>query len=245
MPEPRVAIHEAMHEAYFQRLSEILDRVRAAGRQSIPAAAEILAETASRDGVIHAFGSGHSQLLAIDVAGRAGGLACVNVIYDAAQGRAENLEGYAATLLKDIAFAPADCLIVISNSGRNPSPIEMAMAGRAAGLPVIAMTSLAFSRGVASRHSSGKKLYELADVVLDLCGEAGDAALHLADGLGVGPTSTAVGSALLQATVAAAAARLVERGVEPPLFVSQNLDVPPDHNERLRARYRGRVRVYG
>jgi uncharacterized phosphosugar-binding protein len=236
---------QPLHETYFERLDEILERIRVSGRESIPAAAEIIATTVARGGVVHAFGSGHSQLLAIDLAGRAGGLASVNVIYDPAQGRAENLEGYAATLLKDVVFDAADCLVVISNSGRNPSPIEMAMAGKAAGLPVIAVTSLAFSRRVSSRHSSGSKLYDVADVVLDLCGEEGDAALPLPGGVSVGPTSTAAGSALLQATVAAAAARLQARGLEPPLFVSQNLDGSGDHNEELRARYRGRVHVYG
>ena len=236
---------EPLHETYFERLDEILERVRVSGRESIPAAAEIIADTVARGGVVHAFGSGHSQLLAIDLAGRAGGLASVNVVYDPAQGRAENLEGYAATLLKDVVFEPHDCLVVISNSGRNPSPIEMALAGRAAGLRVIAVTSVAFSKRVKSRHSSGRKLYELADVVLDLCGEAGDAAVPLPGGVSVGPTSTAAGSALLQATVAAAAARLQARGVEPPVFVSQNVDGTGEHNEALRARYRGRVHVYG
>jgi uncharacterized phosphosugar-binding protein len=236
---------EPLHETYFDRLNEILERIRVSGRESIPAAAEIIATTVARGGVVHAFGSGHSQLLAIDLAGRAGGLASVDVIYDPGQGRAENLEGYAATLLKDVVFDGADCLVVISNSGRNPSPIEMAMAGRAAGIAVIAVTSVAFSRHVGSRHSSGRKLYEIADVVLDLCGEDGDAALPLPGGVSVGPTSTAAGSALLQATIAAAVARLQERGLEPPLFVSQNLDASGDHNEELRARYRGRVHVYG
>ncbi|HEX8959878.1 MAG TPA: SIS domain-containing protein [Solirubrobacterales bacterium] len=236
---------EPLHETYFDRLNEILERIRVSGRESIPAAAEIIAGTVARGGVVHAFGSGHSQLLAIDLAGRAGGLASVNVIFDPGTGRAENLEGYAATLLRDVVFEAADCLIVISNSGRNPSPIEMAMAGKAAGVPVIAVTSVAFSRRVTSRHSSGRKLYEIADVVLDLCGEAGDAAVPLPGGVSVGPTSTAAGSALLQATVAAAAARIQARGLEPPLFVSQNLDGSADHNEELRARYRGRVHVYG
>lgn len=236
---------EPLQDVYFDRLGEILERVRVSNRESIPQAAEVMARAVAAGGVIHAFGSGHSQLLAIDLAGRAGGLAAVNVVYDPAHGQAENLEGYAATLLKDVAFEPADCLVVISNSGRNPSPIEMAMAGAAAGLPVIAVTSLAFSRSVASRHTSGRKLYELAEVVLDLCGEAGDAAVHMSGDLNVGPTSTAAGSALLQATVAAASARLADLGVEPPLFVSQNVDTGGDRNERLRLRYRGRVHVYG
>lgn len=227
--------------AYFDALTRILTRVREANRETIPAAAKVLAAAIGAGGIVHVFGSGHSQLLAMDVAGRAGGLVPVSVLYDPARGRAETLEGYAKTLLRDVPLEPPDCLLVISNSGRNASPIEIAMAGKEAGLAVVAVTSVAFSAGITSRHSSGKKLYQIADVVLDLCGEAGDAVVPLAGGIRVGPTSTAIGSALLQATMAATAHCLEEAGVEPPVLLSQNLDGAAERNAELRARYRGRV----
>lgn len=230
-----------LSDVYFDALTRIMTRVREANRESIPRAAEALATAIAGGGIVHVFGSGHSQLLAMDMAGRAGGLVPVSVIYDPARGRAETLEGYAQTLLRDVALDPTDCLIVISNSGRNASPLEVALAGRKAGLAVVAVTSLAFSTGITSRHSSGQKLYQVADVVLDLCGEAGDAVAPLASGIRVGPTSTAIGSALLQATMAATAQRLEEAGVEPPVLLSQNLDGAADRNAELRARYRGRV----
>jgi uncharacterized phosphosugar-binding protein len=232
-----------MSDRYFQALDEILARVRVANQDSIAGAAAIVADTIAADGIVHAFGSGHSQLLAIELAGRAGGLAGIQVILDPGQGKAETLEGYAATIVRDYTFEPRDCLIVISNSGRNPSPIEMAMIGREHGMKVIAVTAADFSRSVSSRHSSGRRLLDLADVVLDTGGAAGDAAVHIAGApADVGPTSTVVGAALLNAVMAEAVAELVRRGVPPPILVSQNTDNFAEHNEALRRRYAGRIR---
>ena len=232
-----------MYERYFIVLEGLLRRVQETNATSLPEAARIVADTIEKDGIVHVFGSGHSQLLAIETAGRAGGLANVEVILDPGQGKAEALEGYAAALLRDYVLRPPDCLIVISNSGRNAAPIEMAMIGRDAGLQVVAVTALAFSRSTTPRHSSGKKLYEFADAILDTCGAAGDAAVQI-EGLKVrtGPTSTVIGAALLNAMFVEAIAELVRRGVEPPIYVSQNVDDFMEHNDRLRARYRGRVR---
>jgi uncharacterized phosphosugar-binding protein len=232
-----------MYERYFDAVDGILRRVRDANRESIPAAAAVIADTIAADGIVQAFGSGHSQLLAIEMAGRAGGLAAVQVILDPGQGKAEGIEGYAATIVRDYVLGPRDCLIVISNSGRNPSPIEMAMIGRERGLKVIAVTAADFSRSVSSRHSSGKRLADLADVVLDTCGASGDAAVEVPGApTATGPTSTVVGAALLNAVAVEAIAELVRRGIEPPVYVSQNVDNFAAHNDALRDRYRGRIR---
>lgn len=231
-----------MYERYFETLEQILGQVRHANRDSIPAAARIVADTVERDGLVHVFGSGHSELLALEAAGRAGGLACVQVIIDPGHGKAEMVEGYAATLLRDYPFEARDCLIVISNSGRPASPIEMAMAGRAAGLSVIVVTAVEFSKTVSSLHSSGRRLCDMGDAVLDTCGAPGDAAVDVPGApTATGPTSTVVGAALLNAMLVEAIAELVRRGVEPPILVSQNTDDFKDHNDKLRARYRGRI----
>jgi uncharacterized phosphosugar-binding protein len=232
-----------MSDQYFQAVEAILARVREANAESIPQAAGIIADTIAADGIVHAFGSGHSQLLAIELAGRAGGLAGIQVILDPGQGKAETLEGYAATIARDYSFEARDCLIVISNSGRNPSPIEMAMIGREHGMKVIAVTAADFSRSVSSRHSSGSHLFDVADVVLDTQGAAGDAAVHI-DGApaDIGPTSTVVGATLLNAVMAEAVAELVRRNVPPPILVSQNTDSFAEHNDALRRRYAGRIR---
>jgi uncharacterized phosphosugar-binding protein len=232
-----------MYERYFDAVDDILRRVRGANRESIPAAASVVADTIAADGIVHAFGSGHSQLLAIEMAGRAGGLAAIQVILDPGQGKAETIEGYAATVLRDYELESRDCLIVISNSGRNPSPIEMAMLAHERGLKVIGVTAADFSRSVSSRHSSGKRLVDVSDIVLDTCGAAGDAAVDIeGTPTDAGPTSTVVGAALLNAVAVEAIAELVRRGVEPPVLVSQNTDNFKEHNEALRLRYRGRIR---
>lgn len=228
-------------ERYRVGVLEQLQRAFEANREAIPAAADLIVRTVQADGIVHVFGSGHSQLVALDVAGRAGGLAGVNPLFDPLFGRAERLEGFAPLLLAVHSFQPADVLIVISHSGRNPAPIEVALHGKAHGLPVIAVTAVAFSRSMPSRHSSGKRLFEIADVVLDTLGVPGDAAVSLGPGIAVGPTSTVVGAALLQAVMVEAAARLLARGIQPPVFRSGNLEGADVHNRALRERYRGRV----
>ncbi len=226
---------------YREVVLDQLQRAFEANRDAIPAAARLIADAVARDRIVHVFGSGHSQLVALDLVGRAGGLAGVNPIFDPLFGRAERLEGFAPVLLAAHAFHPGDVLIVISHSGRNPAPIEVALHGRQHGLPVIAVTAVAFSRSISSRHSSGKRLFEIADVVLDTLGAPGDAAIPLDGELYVGPTSTVVGAALLQAVIAEAAARLMDHGIRPPLFRSGNLEGSDAYNRELRARYGGRV----
>ncbi len=227
---------------YLDAIDERLAHLRTANETSIPAAAAIVADAVEGDGIIRLFGSGHSQLLAMEAAGRAGGYAGVQVIFDPGFGRAEQLEGYAATLLRDAVMDPQDCLFVISNSGRNPAPIEMAMAGRAAGLPIIALTALDYASTSLSRHSSGKRLHELADVVLDTGGPPGDAILEIGDvPVRAGATSTVLGAALLNAVLVESVAELVRRGVEPPRVRSYNLDGSEANNASAFGRYVGRV----
>jgi len=243
MPESNVGALGSEHAArYLDSIDERLARMRGANAASIPAAAAIIANTVEHDGIIRLFGSGHSQLLALEAAGRAGGFAGVQVIFDQGMGRAERLEGYAATLVRDMVLEARDCLVVISNSGRNPAPIEMAMIGRSSGLPVIAITALDYARQSASRHSSGKRLHELCDVVLDTCGAPGDAVIAI-EGAAVaaGAVSTVLGAALLDAVLVEAVAELVRRGVDPPLVRSYNLEGSEANNALAFGRYLGRV----
>jgi uncharacterized phosphosugar-binding protein len=202
----------------------------------------MVAETVRGDGIVYLFGSGHSALLALEAAGRAGGFAGVQPIWDPAIGRAEQVEGYGSVLARELNWEPRDCLFVISHSGRNPAPIEVAMAGKAAGLPVVGITALDYSKASSSRHSSGKRLFEVVDDVIDTCGVPGDAAIAI-DGVAVrtGPTSTIIGAALLDAVIVEAVAILAAAGVEPPLVRSYNLEGSDPINARASARYRGRV----
>lgn len=235
-----------MYERYFDAAERILREAREVNRDAISAAAKIVADAVSADGIVRTFGTGHSELLAREMFDRAGGLAPIDVILDAAHGHAENLEGYAATLLHEDQLRPPDCLIVASTSGRNVAPIEMALIARERGVPVIAVTSVAFSQGVASRHLSGQRLADVADVVLDTRVPAGDAVVTIPGVMvDVGPVSTVVGAALVNAVLVEAVAILAARGVDVPVFASQNVDGNEERNALLNKRYRGRIRELG
>lgn len=235
----------APHDDYHEEIQRMLRRVHDRQREAILHAAEIVGRTIEAGGYVHAFGSGHSGMIAREAHGRAGSLAPVNVIEDPLEGVAEQIEGYGARLMETYQFGPPDCLFVISNSGRNPAPIEVALAGREAGLPVIAITALEYTTQVKSRHSCGKNLYQLADVVLDNAGKLGDACVTIpGTRIQVGPTSTITGAYLMNCVVVEAVAWLVRHHIDPPIFRSANLDGSARHNAELRAQYLSRRKLW-
>jgi len=225
---------------FLDTLATVIGRARQSNLESLPAAAGLLADVVGADGIVYVLGTGHSQLVGLDVNRRAGSLAPVQVIFDPMWGRSELVEGYGATLLTETTFTVRDCLVVISNSGVNPAPIEAALAARAAGTPVIAVTSTEISRAARPRHSSGKRLYELADIVLDNGSAGADVAIRVGS-VGVGATSTLVASALIHETIVEAVYILAARGIELPVYRANSEDGGREHNARLRERYRGRL----
>ncbi len=237
----------SLAQKFFDTSNALQDKVYADNADTLKGAGKMIADSIAAEGVLHTFGSGHSQILAAEIERRAGGLVPVSSINDPADGWPEQIHGYGARLFQRYAYQyavqPGDVVLVISNSGRNASPIEVAMEARAAGLKVIAMTSLAMSKATSSRHPSGKKLYELADLVLDNGGLPGDAAID-APGFAykVGPTSTMTGALLLNLLSMEIIENLISMGVTPPTYVSQNADGGAEHNEALAKKYRHRIR---
>jgi len=157
----------------------------------------------------------------------------------------ERLEGFAPYILNYHGVTAGDILVIISNSGRNGAPVELALEARRRGIQVIAVTSLGYSRQVSSWHSSGQKLYEIADIVLDNCAPHGDAVVKLP---GVpqpaGPLSTVTGAALLHAVMVGVAERLVGKMDPVPVFWSGNLDGVTEKNYAMMEPYRARVRFW-
>lgn len=232
-------------DQYFSFITDALQKVATETGPAIQKAAQAIADAIEHDGIFMLFGSGHSALLAKDAAYRAGGLAAALSIDDIADGDAERVEGVARYIVARYELRPGSVMAIISNSGINAVPIEMAMLAKAAGLTTIAVTSLAHSRSVPARHSSGKKLYEVVDIVLDTHGPAGDAAIKLPQSdLKSGATSTAIGSAILQALTVQTAALLVERGHAAPIWVSANVPGGDTHNDELLLRYRPQLVRY-
>jgi uncharacterized phosphosugar-binding protein len=220
---------------YHQNVQEILSRIIESQLPCIEQAGRLVADTIQRDSLVYTFGSGHSVLIAIEMYSRAGGLANFDVIHDKTFGRAERLSGYAAVLLDAYPIGSNDLLIIASNSGRNPLPIEMAMEARKRGIQTIAITSLNHSRSVQTRMSTGGRLCEICDIVIDNCGILGDSTVEVGNGdsVRVGPTSSVAGTFIANCIVAVASRELMDRGIHPPVFVSGNLDDVDERNRSL------------
>jgi uncharacterized phosphosugar-binding protein len=229
---------------YLDELAAALMRARLANRGALDRAVAIVEKVVAEDGIVFAFGSGHSQLAALELSRRAGSLATLQVVYDPTWGAAEHVEGYGETLIADYTPSERDCLIAISHSGNTAAAIDLARRARAANTPVIAVTSLSASRRAEARHSCGLKLSQLADVVLDDGAADADPGIAIA-GLAerLGPTSTIVAAALLHEIVVEAVSRLTARGLEPPVLRPNSAEGGRQHNQRLRDRYRGRIRA--
>lgn len=236
---------------YFAAVQETLSRVWQSQTAVLDQAADWMATTLAQDRCLYVFGTGHSHLLAEELFYRAGGLAQVAPIFEeplmlhqsaSASTEREREPGYAERVLARYPIVSGDLLIVASNSGRNAVPIEMVQLARGRGLKTIAITSLQHSRSVTSRHASGHRLFEVADLTIDNGSVTGDASIAV-PGIAqrMGPTSTIVGAFLLNALVMEAAARAVALGWVPAVFESANAEAPT-HNQDLLARFRGRIR---
>ncbi|MEI6862274.1 MAG: sugar isomerase domain-containing protein [Verrucomicrobiota bacterium] len=232
-------------ETYFTRGNALLAQAWTANAPALARLAPVLGEVVARGGVIHVFGSGHSEVVAREIIGRAGGLVCVTAISDPTGGFIENLPGYGTKLAerydRQYQFRAGEAVIAISNSGKNCSPIEVALHAKTKGLTVVALTCLAMSRTTPSQHPSGKKLFEVADHVLDNGGVPGDAIVEAGDGVMAGPTSTLIGASVLNWLMLATVEWLVTHGHTPPLLRSQNLPRAIEHNRALGQRYAGRL----
>ncbi|MFF5857889.1 SIS domain-containing protein [Streptomyces sp. NPDC012751] len=240
-------------DLFFDAAIGLLQRVRDEEAEAITAAGTLLADTVASGGRLFAFGAGHSSLAAQDVVYRAGGLALMNLlavpgvvgvdVTPATLGSAlERVGGLASAVLDTSPVRTGDALVIISLSGRNALPVEMALGARARGLKVIGMTSVAYATETTSRHASGTFLKDHCDVVLDSKIAVGDAELTL-DTIPApfAPASTVVTTALMQAVMATTAAALADRGIEPPLLRSGNVDGGHEWNGRVMTEYGDRI----
>ncbi len=227
-----------MYEAYLDFLIERVQAIKKTQGEAICKAAALVGDTLMSSHMVYTFGSGHSQLLSVEIQARAGGLYPVQAIIDPMKGKAEKLEGYGAILVQYAPYKEGDLLFVISNSGRNPEPIEVAVHAHSKGVKVIVLTSMEHTGSVKSRHSSGKKLFELGDIVLDSHVPAGDASMSY-QGLPAkaGALSTVLGAAVLNAVMVEAIQYMLDHNYEPPVLMSANLDGSEQYNEKVMQRY--------
>ena len=249
----------SLAETYYTRANEMLARAWTANKPVIDRLAPIMGAGIVRGGVVHTFGSGHSEVISREIIGRAGGLACVTGIIDPTNGFIENLPGYGAALVerydRQYGLRQGETIIVISNSGKNASPIDVALYAGRKGLTVVALTCLEMSRVTPSQHPSGKRLFECADHVLDNGGVVGDAIVEIppggkkaglpaeapSQGAKAGPTSTFIGASILNWLMLEVTDWLRAGGHPLPIFRSQNLAGTTEHNRALAKLYEGRL----
>ncbi len=235
--------------------SLLLDRLASVATTDVGPAARLLAASVAADGVIQAFGTGHSQATALEIAGRAGGLVPSNriALTDLVQFGGEDpavlsdpmLErrGDVVSRLYELAAPrPQDVFVIASSSGVNASVVEMAHVVTTAGHKLVVITSLQHSSQVPARHESGKRLSDMADVVLDNGAPFGDTLLPLPDGSSVGGVSSLTAGLLVQMLVAETVRLLLADGVTPPVYVSNNVPGGHERNLALEANYAGRIR---
>lgn len=239
------------HE-YLQNLSKIMESIMTTGMSSIEECAAVFANTLESDNNIFLFGTGHSHMLAEELFYRAGGLVKLCPVLETAlmlhesaskSTEIERLEGYAEILFNSYSMKKGDTIVIISNSGRNGVCVDMALLAKEKGLTVIALTNLNHSSSGASRHKSGKRLFEIADIVLDNMGCVGDASIYF-DELGrkACPTSTSAGAAILHAAVCGCIEKMISDGFTPEVFSSSNVDGGDEINEAFIRKYKNQIK---
>ncbi|MDQ0189849.1 SIS domain-containing protein [Alicyclobacillus cycloheptanicus] len=235
-------------ESFFASVDDALTKVKTTQLPAIKRVAGRLANRIRIGGVVHLFGTGHSRVFAMEMCNRAGGLVPMHMIStDDLQRRgvraASDLEDpslerdpqVAHELLACCDIQPADAAIIVSHSGRNGALVEFALLLKDRGIPVIGVTSMSHTLSVASRHPSGKRLFEVADDVIDNCGPVGDAMLYDERlGTKVCPISSVTGAVIAQCLTAEITRNLLEWGVSVPVLKSSNLDGADAWNETVR-----------
>jgi len=246
---------------YLKKVSNILDRIRDEQGENIAKAANVMAEAIANGGLVHVFGSGHSVIPALDIFPRYGSFPGFHPLLDPrlmwfnvlGPGGVRELlwlerkEGYAQIFLANYCLLKTDVMLVFSHGGLNAVPVEVAMEAKRRGLTVIAVTSLENYRRSQSIHSSGKRLADLADVVIDNCVPPEDALIRI-DGLEepVAAGSTLAAVAIAMALVSEVAGRLVQMNIKPRVFVSPNVDKEAiQRNEQVFAVYKQMLKNRG
>lgn len=233
---------------YYEEIKKIIDEVERKEYDTIVEVAQLFAQKVKEDKIIHFFGTGHSHMIGIEMFVRAGGLGNINAMLDETITTAagaqkgsymEKVDGLADIIYDQYEIDKDDVMVITSNSGRNAVPVQMAMRAKKEGLKVIALTSYDHSKSCDSRDKSGKKLYELADIVIDNCVPKGDAMLTYGE-VKSGPASTIAGAFIVDSILAETLEILYKDGFQLPIFVSQNSD--NFNNDDIYAKYTKRIK---
>lgn len=239
----------------FREANDRLTRLTAdADAGALDPAIDVLVAALDAGGVIHAFGTGHSEAFAMEISGRAGGLIPTNkfalrdlVMHgdrdaDVLTSSLEREPWLVDELMATVPVGEGDVFAIASNSGVNGSIVGTALWAKERGHSVIAVTSMEHTMRVEPKHPSGKRLADVADVVIDNLAPYGDTTLEVADGIGAGAISSITAAFIAQLLTLGVARTIADRGDTPPMYISANIPGGDEHNSVLEDRYLGRIR---
>ncbi|MBK6389032.1 MAG: sugar isomerase domain-containing protein [Saprospiraceae bacterium] len=227
---------------------EIMSRIEETQMEQIHQAAVIMADSIEAGRWVHTFGCGHATIPVEEMYPRIGGFVGFHpmvelplTFFTRITGEMgvhqfvflERVEGYGVEIMKGYTFDPRDTMWIFSHSGINNVNIDIALEAKKKGMKVIAYGSAAAAKGKVSRHSSGKTIFDIADLVVDTCAPVGDASVPLKNHIDkVGPVSTMAFITTVWMTVVTVAEILAERGVK--LYIHPSHNVPGDETAKER-----------
>ncbi len=238
---------------YTQIVIDLLQKLDEFEKDNIEKTVALMVDAIESKHSLFIFGAAHAGMLSEEAFYRAGGLVVFNPIFArnlmtdtspiSMTSAMERLDGYGKVIVEKSAISKGDVVFVHSVSGRNPVGIEVALEAQKRGAKVVAITSVAYSSSVTSRSKTNKRLFEVADVVIDNHGVVGDAAISFeTHGIASGSTSTVVGATIINILTTEVIKRLVEKGVEyPPVFLSANIDGNDEKNKKVKEIYNDQI----
>ena len=237
--------------SYMNEITKIQEKAYETNKNLLHELAIKIADNMMNDHLIYVFGTGHSCLLGLELFSRAGGLANIVPMADPdtltvhgsrRSGALEQINGLADIIFDQYNIKKGDMIIINSNSGRNPVPVQMALRAKKEGVYIVTFTSLEESKKVTSKDSSNKKLYEIADMVFDNCAPFNDSCVNVNNNL-TGPTSSIITFFLMHSAITEAIEIMNEKGFKPYIFQSQNVDGGQEDTIRSYIKYHNRVKT--
>ncbi|NLC55077.1 MAG: SIS domain-containing protein [Erysipelothrix sp.] len=235
---------------YMQKVEEMFNTINDSQAENIIKVAKMFKHNIIEDRIIHFFGTGHSQMLGMEVFARAGGLANVNLILDSTMslangapraGALEQVSGLADIIYDQYQIKAGDIMVITSNSGRNAMPIEMAIRAKKEGVYTIGLSNLKQSKNTVSRHHSKKNLYQLVDFNLDSCVPVGDSLMQI-DNVLTAPATSMATMLIINTIINETLKMLAKEGYKLPVFQSQNID--GYNNDEIYKKYKDRIKHY-
>lgn len=237
-----------MLENYCEKLISILNDIKNSQSEKIRKAANMVAKVIENDGIIYIFGCGHSHFIGLDCFYRAGGLANVCAMLEedlmlhisaSNSSKLEKTKDIAEGVFKKYNITKNDILFVISTSGKNAVPCEMALTAKKYGIPTVSVVSGAYFND----KSDTKKLYECTDMFIDNCVPHGDAVMDITgSAVKMGSVSTVASSFIMQSVLLEAAEIVAAKGIQAPIYMSGNIEGGTEYNRQLIEKYKPRVK---